>query len=74
MWVISLLECSDRLVLPGCVIFPALPVSLLQGKAFSMSYKVTRLSDSAHTPKAEDCKHEREYELKESICLLYMIN
>lgn len=47
MWVISLLEYSYRFVLPACVIVPLSLFLLLQGKIFSVSYKVTCLSDSA---------------------------
>lgn len=65
MWVISLLECSDRLVLPGCVIFLLSLFLSFKEKAFGMSYKVARLSDSAHKPKkAEDCEDEQGYKLK----------
>lgn len=65
MWVISLLECSDRLVLPGCVIFLLPPFPSFKGRHSVVSYKVTCLSDSAERTKAETCNDAQDYKLKQ---------
>lgn len=76
MWVISLQECSDRLGLPGCVIF-LLSVLLLQEKAFSYVVQGDMsLTLSSKTKGREAAMMCRILNWKESVCLLclFMIN